>query len=168
MKKAIFTMVLLLLTSVTVSAQNVKIGYFSYKAILMSMPAYSTAMTDMDKLRKQYADELDAAQKEFNEKYELFLSQQAQLAESIRQKRQADLQTLLERNEQFRKEAERLLAQAEKGVMAPLHEKIRNAVAKVGQQGNYAVIVNTDSEACPYLSPELSVDVTSTISDLLK
>ena len=168
MKKTIITLTLFLLTAVVTHAQEMKIGYFSYKAVLQSMPAYTTATVSMDKLRKQYADELEGAQKEFNEKYELFLGQQAQLAESIRQKRQSDLQALLERNEQFKKESERLLAQAEKEVMAPLHEKIRNAIATLGRQGGYAVIVNTDSEACPFISPALAVDVTPTLLDLTK
>lgn len=168
MKKTILILTLLLSTLLTSQAQNLKIGYFSYNAVLRSMPAYSTAVASVDKLRQQYAAELEAAQKEFNEKYELFLDQQNKLAESIRQKRQADLQTLLDRNEQFKKEAERLLAQAEKDAMAPLHAKLKAAIDKAGQQGGYAVILNTDSEACPYIAPTLSEDVTATLLDLTK
>lgn len=168
MKKTILILTLLLSTLLTSHAQDLKIGYFSYNAVLRSMPAYSTAVASVDKLRQQYAAELEAAQKEFNEKYELFLDQQNKLAESIRQKRQADLQTLLDRNEQFKKEAERLLAQAEKDAMAPLHAKLKAAIDKAGQQGGYAVILNTDSEVCPYIAPTLSEDVTATLLDLTK
>lgn len=168
MKKVILTLTLLLVTMIASNAQEVKVGYFSYKAVLQSMPAYSVTVANMDKLRKQYADELNAAQKEFNEKYELYLDQQASLAESIRQKRQADLQTLLERNEQFKKESERLMSQAEKEAMAPLHEKMKTALQKVGEQGKYLLIVNTDSEACPYIAPAMSEDVTSTLLEMTK
>ena len=69
---------------------------------------------------------------------------------------------------QFKKEAERLLAQAEKDAMAPLHAKLKAAIDKAGQQGGYAVILNTDSEACPYIAPTLSEDVTATLLDLTK
>lgn len=168
MKKIILTLTLLLVTVLTTTAQNVKVGFFSYKEVLQSMPAYSTTIANMDKLRKQYADELNAAQKEFNEKYEIFLDQQASLAESIRQKRQADLQTMLERNEQFKKESERLIAQAEKEAMAPLHEKVNEAIKKAGEQGGYIVILNTDSEACPYIAPSVAEDVTPKLLELTK
>jgi len=168
MKKTILTLTLFLVATITAMAQDVKVGYFSYKAVLQSMPAYSVTVANMDKLRQQYADELNAAQKEFNEKYELFLDQQASLAESIRQKRQADLQALLERNEQFKKESERLMAQAEKEAMAPLHDKVNAAVKKAGEQGGYIIIVNTDSEACPYIAPAMSEDVTATLLELTK
>lgn len=168
MKKTILTLTLLIVTAITAMAQDVKVGFFSYKEVLQSMPAYSVTVANMDKLRKQYADELNAAQKEFNEKYELFLDQQASLAESIRQKRQADLQTLLERNEQFKKESERLMAQAEKDAMAPLHEKIKEAIKKAGEQGKYIVILNTDSEACPYIAPSVAEDVTVKLLELTK
>lgn len=168
MKKIILTLTLLLVTVLTTTAQNVKVGFFSYKEVLQSMPAYSTTIANMDKLRKQYADELNAAQKEFNEKYEIFLDQQASLAESIRQKRQADLQTMLERNEQFKKESERLIVQAEKEAMAPLHEKVNEAIKKAGEQGGYIVILNTDSEACPYIAPSVAEDVTPKLLELTK
>lgn len=168
MKKTIITLTLLCATAPAIMAQGVKVGYFSYKAVMQSMPEYGIATAGLDKLRRQYADEMQAAQKEFNEKYELFLDQQATLAESIRQKRQADLQTLLDRNEQFRKEADRLLAQAEKEAMAPLHAKMQEAIGKVGEQGGYLLIVNTDSEACPYISPTASEDITTTLLDLTK
>lgn len=168
MKKTIFTLTLLMFMLLTMQAQDVKVGYFSYKAVLQSMPAYGIVNVNLGKLRQQYAEELSAAQKEFNEKYELFLDQQAQLAESIRQKRQADLQTLLDRNEQFGKESERLLAQAEKDAMAPLHTALKAAITKAGQQGHYLIIVNTDSEACPYIEPSVSEDVTSTLLELTK
>ncbi len=168
MKKTILTLLLVLATALAAPAQGFKVGYFSYSAVLQSMPDYSVVQANVAKLRQQYAAELDAAQKEFNEKYELFLDQQARLADAIRQKRQADLQILLERNERFKKESERLLAQAEKEAMAPLHTKLKAAIAKVGQEGGYAVIVNTDSEACPFISPSLSEDVTNTLIESTK
>lgn len=168
MKKTIFTLTLLFATLLTLQAQDIKVGYFSYKAVLQSMPSYATAVAGVDKLREQYAAELNAAQKEFNEKYELFLDQQSTLAESIRQKRQADLQTLLSRNEQFKKESERLLAQAEKDAMAPLHARLKAAIDKAGQDGGYLLIVNTDSEACPFIAPTMSEDVTTTLINLTK
>lgn len=168
MKKLLFTITLFFACFATAVAQQAKIGYFSYQEVLQSMPDYKFAMDNVDKLRKQYAEELKAAEDEFNEKYELFLDQQAKLAEAIRQKRQADLQDLLKRNDEFRKESERLLKQAEKDFMAPVKTKLNNAIRAIGMQGAYLVILNTDSEACPYIDATLSEDVTTKIIDKAK
>lgn len=152
----------------TMMAQQAKIGYFSYNKVLKSMPEYVTAMNNVDELRKQYADELKTAETEFNEKYEMFLDQQKMLDDAIRQKRQADLQALLDRNIQFKKEAERLMKQAEVDALAPVKQQINRAVQAVGLTGDYLMIVNTDSEACPFLSPHNSENVTSRIEANLK
>jgi outer membrane protein len=148
-------------------AQQAKIGYFSYDAVLKSCADYQSAMSNIDALRKQYDNELVAAQKEFTEKYELFLDQQAELVPAIREKRQADLQAMMERNEKFSSEAQRLINQAEKDILAPIKAKILSAIDAVGSNGHYLMIVNIDSEACPYIDASLSEDVTESIKNKL-
>lgn len=153
---------------VTAVAQQAKIGYFSYKAILEDMPDYVTAMLGVETLRKQYDEELKAASDEFNEKYELFLDQQSMLDEPIKQKRQADLQSLLDRNTQFRNESMRLLKQAEQDALAPVKQKLNKAIQSVGYSGAFLLIVNTDSEACPYIDSNSAEDVTAKIKSYIR
>ena len=153
---------------VTAVAQQAKIGYFSYKAILEDMSDYVTAMLGVETLRKQYDEELKAASDEFNEKYELFLDQQSMLDEPIKQKRQADLQSLLDRNIQFRNESMRLLRQAEQDALAPVKQKLNKAIQSVGYSGAFLLIVNTDSEACPYIDSNSAEDVTAKIKSYIR
>ena len=153
---------------VTAVAQQAKIGYFSYKAILEDMPDYVTAMLGVETLRKQYDEELKAASDEFNEKYELFLDQQNMLDEPIKQKRQSDLQSLLDRNTQFRNESMRLLKQAEQDALAPVKQKLNKAIQSVGYSGAFLLIVNTDSEACPYIDSNSAEDVTAKIKSYIR
>ena len=153
---------------VTAVAQQAKIGYFSYKAILEDMPDYVTAMLGVETLRKQYDEELKAASDEFNEKYELFLDQQSMLDEPIKQKRQSDLQSLLDRNTQFRNESMRLLEQAEQDALAPVKQKLNKAIQSVGYSGAFLLIVNTDSEACPYIDSNSAEDVTAKIKSYIR
>ena len=153
---------------VTAVAQQAKIAYFSYKAILEDMPDYVTAMLGVETLRKQYDEELKAASDEFNEKYELFLDQQSMLDEPIKQKRQSDLQSLLDRNTQFRNESMRLLKQAEQDALAPVKQKLNKAIQSVGYSGAFLLIVNTDSEACPYIDSNSAEDVTAKIKSYIR
>ncbi|MBQ0073406.1 MAG: OmpH family outer membrane protein [Prevotella sp.] len=170
MRKFFLTFCLLIATVLGASAQQfgIKVGYFSYDEVLKQMPEYSISQQNLEQLRAQYAAELKAAEGEFNEKYELFLDQQASLAEPIRQKRQADLQALLERNTQFRAEAERLVNQAEKDAMAPIRKKLDDAIQTLGNTQGYLILVNTDSDAVPYFSKNIAQDVTEALIKLTK
>lgn len=168
MRKLTIAIFMVFACCVTAVAQQAKIGYFSYKAILEDMPDYVTAMLGVETLRKQYDEELKAASDEFNEKYELFLDQQSMLDEPIKQKRQADLQSLLDRNIQFRNESMRLLKQAEQDALAPVKQKLNKAIQSVGYSGAFLLIVNTDSEACPYIDSNSAEDVTAKIKSYIR
>ena len=150
------------------ATEHVCVAYFSYSKTLQLMPQYADTEANLQKLKAQYDAELAAAEREFNEKYELFLEQQASLATTIRTKRQADLQSLYETNVKFRAESARLLAKAREEAYAPLYAVLNAAIAKVGSQGNYLMLLNTDNNACPYIDPARSEDVTTLILAALK
>lgn len=105
---------LLLLGSLTVSAQEaattaappqaavLSFGYFSYKAVMEQMPEYATAQRTLSTLRAKYDAEMKRVEDEFNMKYEQFLEGQHDFAPSILQKRQAELQDLMQKNQAFK------------------------------------------------------------------
>lgn len=148
-------------------AAKLKIGYFSYEEALCAMPQYAIVKANLKALRSQYDDEMQKSEKEFNERYETFLEEQHDMAPAIRDKRQSELQSMMERNVAFRQEAERLLAQAEKDAMDPLRAKLSEAIAQIAEQRAYIMVVNTDSNACPYLSPTMAEDITTLVIDAL-
>jgi outer membrane protein len=166
MKKVLLSIIIICSVFCTANAQ--KIGHFSYNAILNGLPAYVSGMQDIERMRKQYADELQASEKEFSEKYELFIEQQSDLAPSISEKRRTELQDLYDSNIKFRDDSQRLLKQSEQDLLTPLKEKIRQALISIGKQGGYTMIVNTDSDACPYIDDALTVDVTESLLQLLR
>ena len=161
MRKVFLT--LFIICSVFCTANAQKIGHFSFDAVMQAMPAYVEAQSSLQALRQQYVDELKAAEQEFSEKYELFIEQQAMLAPSIREKRQADLQDMYKKNVKFRVDSEQLLKQTEQDAMAPIKARVQQAINAVGEQSDYLLIVNTDSEACPYINAANAVDVTADI-----
>ena len=167
MKKTLYISLFLLLLTLP-SAAQVKIAYFSNEAVLQSMSEYKLAMTELDRLRAQYDKETQRADEEFNAKYEEFLDNYGTLATSIRRKRQTELQQTMEANVRFREEARRLLRQAEDDAIAPLQQKIDAVLSSYAAQNGFDVVLNTDSNACPYLNPAISVDITSSLSDILK
>lgn len=166
MKKVLFTIIIICSVFCTANAQ--KIGHFSYNSVLKSIPAYVSGMQDVERMRKQYADELRASEREFTEKYELFIEQQSELAPSISEKRRTELQDLYDSNIKFRNDSQRLLKQTEQDLLNPIKENIRKALVTIGKQGGYIMIVNTDSDACPYVDESLADDVTEQLLQLLR
>lgn len=150
------------------TAAQIKIGYFSYNEALCAMSQYSIAQANLKALRTQFDAEMQSAEKEFSEKYETFIEEQRNMAPVIRDKRQSELQTMMERNVAFRKEAERLMAKAEAEAMEPLHQSLAEVIRRIAEERAYIMVVNTDSNACPYLNPTMAEDISTLILDALK
>lgn len=151
-----------------ISAQQVRIGYFSYDTVLKATPDYVSAKANIENLRKQYNSEIQLAEKDFNEKYENFIENLSGMASAIREKRQSELQSILERNIAFKQESERLLAKAEEEALTPLRDKLDNAIKALGSENNYIVILNTDNNAVPYVNPMMGEDVTEILIDKIR
>lgn len=151
----------------TIMAQQAKIGFFSMQDLLNTDVKYQEAIANTQVLKQQYANEQRIAEQDFKEKYELFLEQQGDLAKSIRAKRQSDLQALLERTENFRKETQQLIKKSEEEAISAAKIRISEAIQKVAEQGEYLIIVNSDSDTCPYINPNYSEDLTEKISSIL-
>ena len=140
-------------------SSEIVFGYFSYDEALRSMPEYTNVRNNLDNLSKQFKEEADRSEAEFNKKYEAFLDEQRDLAPSISKKRQSELQDMMERNIAFKEEAQRLLQEARKEAYAPLKEKISVALQKIGKEKGLAFVLNTDSDAVPYIDTTLGVDI---------
>ena len=141
------------------AATDMKFGYVSYSALLESMPDYTDAMSRYTQLEEKYAAETRRVEDEFNAKYEAFLEGQRDFPPTILNKRQSELQELLEKNIAFKNESKRLLADAKVVFMKPLREKLANVLATIGQEMGLAFIINTDNDSCPFINPQKGVDV---------
>jgi Outer membrane protein len=143
-------------------------GYFSYQGLFESMPDYALAKRNIDDLRIKYDNEMKRVENEFNAKYEQFLEGQRDFAPSILQKRQAELQELMEKNTAFKKEAQRLLQQAEDEAYKPLRTRLDAAIQQVGKDKGLAFILNTDNQAVPYINAATGEDVSAAILAALR
>ena len=161
-------MTLLLTATLAVGAQGLKFGYFSYDEVQASMDDYIIAKANVAALKDKYDAEIKRSEKDFNDKYEEFLEEQRDLAPAIYQKRQAELQDLLNRNIAFKNKAERLLKKAEDDAVAPVRERLLAAVRLLGRERGYVFILNTDRDALPYMDESLGENVTDDLIERLK
>lgn len=164
--KKMFFLFLLAVLPLAASAQ-MKFGYLSCSEALKAMPEYAVMQKNMESLRAQYEDETKRSEEEFNEKYQLFLEGQKELAEPILKKRQSELQELLAKGVSFKAEAARLLKQAEADMYAPLKAKLADVLRRIGTERGYAFIINTDGDALPFVNVGYGEDITAAVVDIL-
>ena len=145
-----------------------KFATFSYSKVLEAMPEYATVKNDLAALRKKFDDEAKRSEDDFNQKYELFLEGQRDFAPSIMKKRRSELEEMLQRNIDFRKESDRLLKQAEVDAFAPLKTKVNGILSRIGQERDLLFIANIDECDLPFVNPDFGVDLTDVIIDELK
>ena len=60
---------------------------------------------------------------------------------------------------EFKQKSLQELEQTRKDKLAPLHAKLSMAISAVAREHKLAVVVNTDSNACPFIDPELAIDL---------
>ena len=164
MKKAILLVLLALMAAMPTMAQNdLKFGYLSYATALQAMPEYAAMQNNMAELRQKYEAEQKRVEDDFNKKYEEFLDGQKSYPKTILQKRQSELQEMLDKNIAFKKESQRLLSQAEEEAMAPIRVRLAEVLDAIGRERGYAFIVNIDEKVALWLNPSLGEDITATV-----
>ena len=167
MKKLI--LFLLLLATMPAMAQGeLKFGFLSYNIVMQAMPEYAAMQNSMAELREKYEAEQKRVENDFNKKYEEFLDGQKSFPKTILQKRQSELQKMLDKNVAFKKESQRLLKQAEEDAMAPIQARLATALDTIGKERGFAFIVNTDEKATLWLNPSLGEDITATVIEQLQ
>ena len=166
MKKLILFF-LLLATMPALAQSELKFGYLSYNAVMQAMPEYAAMQNSMAELRQKYEAEQKRVENDFNKKYEEFLDGQKSFPKTILQKRQSELQEMLDKNIAFKKESQRLLKQAEEDAMAPILVRLATTLDTIGKKRGYAFIVNTDEKATLWLNPSLGEDISEAVIQLL-
>lgn len=162
MMKRLFAL-LMVLVPVWSMAQMVQFGYLSYKNVLEQMPEYAKVRTDMDALKAKYQAEAKRGEEEFQKKFVDFMQGQKDFPQTILQKRQGELQSLMDNGVKFRMEAQELIHKAEKDMMAEVYKVLDNAILAVGVEHGYGYIMNIDEHNCPYINPVVGVDVTDLV-----
>ncbi len=148
---------------VTESASAMKFAYLSYDSVMLSMPKYAEMQQQMAEMNKQYEAEMTRVENEFNKQYESFLDGQASFPQTILQKRQSELQEMLDKNINFKKESQRLLKDTEANMLNTIKAKINGAVNDIAKEKGYAFVLNMDERAVTFINPAMGEDITEAV-----
>lgn len=157
MKKAILLSLLFVACVFTASAQ--KFALIDMEYILKNIPAYEQANTQLNQASQQYQSEVEAKEAEaLYKEYQkasasLSAAQKTQREEAIvaKEKEAAEL-----RKKYFGPEGE--MAKKQEALIAPIQDKIYEAVKQISEQKGYAAVVDRSSaQSIIFASPSIDI-----------
>lgn len=141
---------LLLFGSTSVFAQ--KFGYINSQEVVFQMPEIDSIQIKLEQLNKDYTDILETMQVELNTKYQEFQKNSSTYSAAIRQVKEKELQELQVRLEEFYGTAQQEISQTRDELFAPVVERARNAIQKVGRENNFFAIIDQSVGAFVYVN----------------
>lgn len=167
MKKTSIIFIFVLLTSAAFAQPNLKIGHINSQELLQLMPESDSAQLKLEKAAKDLQDQLEAMQVEFNDKYQTYVKQRDTYSELIRQTKEADLQQMNQRIQQFQANAEQEIQKQRADIFKPVLDKANAAIAEVGKENGFTYIIDLSTGAFIYHS-ENSIDILPLVKLKLK
>ena len=146
-----------ILTAGTLAAQNYII--VNSEKVFKSIDAYNTAISDLDKLAKQYQDQVDAKFAEVEALYNNYVSQKTSLSAAARQTRE---NAILNKEKEAQEYQESLFGQEgtlmKKRIelIKPIQERVFAAINKYAETNNLGMVVDrANNQTLPYYQPAL-------------
>lgn len=156
MKKIIITIMLAL--PILASAQ--KFGHINTQELFSQMPEVAQVKLKMDTIQGQYENQLASMNEEFQKKVQDYQSQEATMAEAIKQIRQQELQEMQQRIQLFYQTAEQDIQKNQQELLVPVHERMAKAIKAVGEREGYTYIF--DSQAMVHIGAD-AIDATPAV-----
>ncbi len=141
------------------NAQNVKFGHINTQELV-----YLTADSDSARVRliayqKDLQEEMESMQTEYSNKLNTYQQKQASWTAAIRESKEAELQEIIQRIQQFQQTAQQDLSQLEATLYQPIFEKARTAIAKIAKEKGLSFVFETSTNPVVYYNEAQSVDI---------
>jgi len=119
-----------------------KFGVVDGESIISAMPEMTTIQNQLNDASKKYEEEFAKLTEEMNKKVTEYqaLDKDTTTPESIKERRMQEIQELDAKIQQFRQTASQDLQRQQQQLMAPVEQKITDAIKAVGQEGAYVFI----------------------------
>ena len=155
---------ILLLTGGLINAQ--KFAHINSQELLASMPESDSAQSSIEKMAKDFENQLDEMQVELNKKYDEYLNKRDTYTDLIRQTKESEISDINERIQQFQAVAQQELEDKRNILLRPILEKANNAVKSVAEEHGFIYVFDLSLGNPIYFSDE-SVDILPMVKEKL-
>lgn len=129
-----------------VIGQEAKFGHVDLQGVIALMPERAQAEKDYTKHAEELESQLMVMQKEYETKLTEYLQKRDSLSEIVRSAREADIQDLQQRIQNFQMIAQQQLQQKQAEVLKPVFDKAHKAVQEVGKERGLIYVFDVSGE----------------------
>lgn len=134
-------------------AQESKIAYINSQELFAKMPELGAIETQMTTKQEQVKKNAAALEAEYNNKMEEFKKSTDEVTEALLMDRQKQIQQIEERYQAFIQNSQKEVQDLQQKLLAPVQEKLQNAIKSVGEEKGYTYILDIASGSVAYHSP---------------
>jgi outer membrane protein len=141
------------------AAAQAKLGYIDTQRVMAQAPGMAQARQTLESELTRYRTELDSVGAQLEKMHADLQRQQATLSATVRQQREADIQTRTQAAQQRYAELQNTAQQREQQLMEPILKRVNDAVEAVRKEGGYAMIFETGS----FIAADPTLDLTTRV-----
>lgn len=156
-KKILLAVALML--PMLVSAQTLKIGVVSSQEVLILMPAFKTAQTEIQTISKKYETEFQKLETEMKKLIDEFQAMPETELPAIKEKKARDIQDLQQKAQLFEQQANQDLQKKQDELLQPIFAQLKGAVESVAKEGNFSLVQEYNPQLTYYIASPV-VDIT--------
>ncbi len=157
MKKVL--LIMMLFAPLSIFAQ--KFAHVNTETIIKSLPEVVKVQQELEKLGKQYEDELKASQAELERLVGEYEKNKSTMNATKQQETEASLQEKYQRISEQAQQNQQAFNKAQTDKLQPIYQRVRNAIEVVGKNGGYVYVMEAGSVL--YINDSLSKDITSEV-----
>ena len=129
------------------NAQDSKVAHINTQELIETMPAYKSAMSQLEKLESTYRADIDDLYKEAQSKNQRYQQEAVNQTEEENAKRAQELQQDQQKIVQFQQNAQKELQKKESELLRPVYEKARTSIQKVAREKGYDYVLDSTTGA---------------------
>lgn len=121
-------------------AQELKIGIVDIEEIVQKHPDYADSQAKYVESAKQYEDTYMNLQEEMKRLYDEYNALGEDTPQTIRERKAKNLQEQQVKIGQFEQTIEQDLGRVQQELLAPIYQKVQNAIQSIGQEEGFSLI----------------------------
>jgi len=164
MIKKIVLIALVMFPVISFAQESQKIAFINYDELIAAMPEYKQMMDSLQKKESAYMEEIQLMRDDLTKKYSDYVAKQDSLPESIKIRRQQEIEDLQARAQNFQQHAAQEQDELQQTLAIPIRNKLQKAINEVGAENNFLYIAYAN--AFLYMSPN-ATDATPLIKKKL-
>ena len=140
-----------------------KFGRINLQEIVFAMPEFKEMQTKLEAVTKDWGEQLETIQVEFNNQYTNFQKDRANLSAAAVQVKESELQALQTRYAELQQVAQQDVERQQAELFRPIHQKAMDAVNKIAAAGGYTGIFDMSVASMAYLNESTVTDISAAV-----